>query len=577
MKAGWRELPGRFAREESGQTIIMFAIMMIMMLAMAGFVIDIGRAMVVNSQLTSGTIAAALAGANEMPNSDYATVAQNYSSIDEYNSSSKTYTTGNNTYASLPNVQTTAAAYCSSFVANTLDVNCVNMGSSSANALVVTQTVTMPTTFIRVLGIDSLTFTSTQTAAWKGSAGKPYNVAVIVDSTQSMTSVDTGSDGCNSTPAIACALSGVQAMLEDANLVPCTGTGACSSSGAKPLDEVSLYTFPGVSNATAASDDATCANQISSASSSTGGFGVNDSTTYYGFPGSSFSGSALMPSPPVYQIVGFSDDYKSGGSNVTSLNTGSTLVKAAGGAGNCTYNSASTGSGRGRTTVSWGGLQDVGGAGTYYAGIIYQAQNDLYNQYVSRQNSGTQTQNIMVILSDGDATSSSTQMGGCKTYYTTGSKAGQCETTQSNGNSGGTYPSYNDECQQAVTAAEDATNGTWPTANSGTAKTTVYTVAYGAETSGCSELPPCTTMQEMASSYIQNKNNSSAYPDAQEDFYSDYLDTATGSADTSCTSSNGITSIPAIFHAIAASLSTSKIMSNPAGCTASSASTTICN
>ncbi|MGA7886646.1 MAG: pilus assembly protein TadG-related protein [Acidobacteriaceae bacterium] len=568
-------LAARLMCEENGQTIIVFAIMLVVFLGMAGFVVDIGRAMVANSQLKSGTIAAALAGANEMPNSDYVTVAQNYSSIDQYNSTTKTYTTGNNTLSVLPGVQTQAAGYCSSFVAGTLDVHCVSMGSSSVNALVVTQTVTVPMTFIKILGIDSITFSSTQTAAWKGAARNPYNVAVIVDTTQSMNSIDTGSEApCSGLSRIACSLIGVQNLLE--NLTPCSGGASCGT-GTKPLDEVALYTFPGLNTSTAVTDDITCNAQMASASSSNyGGVGTtSDSTTYFGFPGSSFSGSALTPDPPIYQLVGFSYDYKS--SDTTSALASSNLSKAVGstGAGTCSYNNDNN-------NQTWKGIQAVGGAGTYYAGMIYQAQSDLYTNYSSRLTAGTQTSNVMVVLSDGAANATSTQMGGgsssqtCTKTYTSGSKKGQCETytttwsTTSNSNSTGTYPSYKNECQQAVTAAQAATNGTWPSSESTTSpvKTTVYAVAYGAESSGCTtdtSLTPCTTMKQMASSYTTNSSSPTL------DFYSDYV--ASG-GDTTCTSSaNSTTSIPAIFQEIAANLSASKLMVNPSGCTASSTST----
>jgi Flp pilus assembly protein TadG len=589
-----RHLAARLVREESGQTIIMFAIMMIMFLAMTGFVVDIGRAMVANSQLKSGTIAAALAGANEMPNSDYVTVAQNYSSIDQYNSTTKTTTTGNNTQGNLPGVQTQATGYCSTFVKNTLNVSCVDMGSGSVNALVVTQTVTLPMTFIRVLGINSITFSSTRTAAWKGAARNPYNVAVIVDATGSMNAVDTGSDGCNNTTAFACALTGVQNLLE--KLTPCSGGGTCGSQTI-PLDEVALYAFPGLSNSQAVSDDVNCNAQIKPANvyhTSDGGFGESDSTVYYGFPGSSFSGNALTPNPPMYQLAGFSNAYKTSDTS-SSLNGASTLVKAVGGGGtaNCKYQSSGYyyqvygGSG------SWGGIQAVGGADTYYAGVIYQAQSDLYSQYSTRLTGGTQTSNVMIVLSDGNANlnGSGTDIGGLQTnpVYTrecTGgyNRWGQCQgwsevqtgtstklTANSNGT--GTYPSYNDACQQAVTAAQAATEGTWPTSESSSSpvKTTVYSVAFGAETSGCNEMPPCTTMKEMASSYLTEPNQQDA------DFYSDYLNTATGNNDTTCTSANNVTNIPDIFQDIAATLSASKLMVNPPGCTAANASSSNCN
>ena len=48
-------------------------------------------------------------------------------------------------------------------------------------------------------------------------------------------------------------------------------------------------------------------------------------------------------------------------------------------------------------------MQTPGGAGTYYAGVIYEAQSSLIAQSTANPN----TKNVMVILSDGDASSGS--------------------------------------------------------------------------------------------------------------------------------------------------------------------------
>lgn len=580
-------LAGALIRDESGQTIILFAMMLLVLLAVGGFVVDLGRAMIAGNALDSGTMAAALAGANEMPNSDYVTVAQNYSSIDEYNSQTETTTTGKNTTPILPGVQTTAVGYCSNFVANTLDVHCVHMGSSSVNALVVTQTVTVPMYFMRVLGIDSITFSSTQTAAWKGAARNPYNVAVIVDTTGSMNSVDSGSEApCNGLTRIACSLLGVQELLE--NLTPCSGGGKCSTS-TTAQDEVALYTFPGLSTSTAVSDEVNCTAQIQPASQSAdGGFGETDSTVYWNFPGSSFTGSALLPNPPIYQLVGFSNDYKSS-DTTNSLNGSSQLVTAVGGASTPTCQYLTTGTYYkeygGSNAGTWAGLQAAGGADTYYAGVMYQAQNDLYNQYEARLNptsgTGIQTSNVIVILSDGDVNATSTYMGGevmsngqpqCGHYSGYGKNQTCTSYVTPDGDSSSTYPGYNGLCQQAITAAQAATKGTYPSSQSSTnpVKTTVYSIAYGSGSSGCTtdqNLTPCTTMKEMASSYITNSS------EPTQDFYSDYV--ATGGTSSCTSSANPTTSIPDIFQEIAATLSASKIMENPPGCTASN--TASCN
>jgi hypothetical protein len=99
--------------------------------------------------------------------------------------------------------------------------------------------------------------------------------------------------------------------------------------------------------------------------------------------------------------------------------------------------------------------------GTYYADAITAAQAALAS-------SGRATaQKVIILLSDGDASASSSNM-----------PAGK----------------YNNQCHEAITAAQAATAaGTW-----------VYTIAYGAATSGsCSTDSPtisaCSTLQQMAS------------------------------------------------------------------------------
>jgi hypothetical protein len=161
----------------------------------------------------------------------------------------------------------------------------------------------------------------------------------------------------------------------------------------------------------------------------------------------------------VYQIIPLSSDFRTSDA-ATALNSSSDLAIAAGG------------------TSCGSGLAIVGGKGTFYAGIIDQAQAQLVAS--ARPN----TQNVTIILSDGDATATSAQMG-------TGSTS---------------YPATQ-ECHQAITEAQNAAS----------AGTIVYTAAYGAEAPGCATdtkptITPCQTMEKMASS--------------SSNFFSDY--TATG-------------------------------------------------
>jgi hypothetical protein len=248
-----------------------------------------------------------------------------------------------------------------------------------------------------------------------------------------------------------------------------------------------MYAFPSLASATDAADDYTCPTTSP--------------------PIAPYSYSAALSN---YQITSFANNYRTSDS-ASSLSSSSDVVVAAGGKSGCS------------------GLQAPGGEGTYYAGVIYAAQAQLVATNPSPSTSGIE--NVMIVLSDGDAGTTSNHISGptCSSKTTT-----NCWTTT------GSYPSLVDQCQQAVTAAATAT----------AAGTKVYTVAYGAEASGCTTdnpaITPCQTMQRMAS--------------APQYFYSDY--TATG-GDSSCISSaQSTTNLNQIFQGIAGSLTVARLIPN---------------
>ena len=202
---------------------------------------------------------------------------------------------------------------------------------------------------------------------------------------------------------------------------------------------------------------------------------------------------------------GFVSDYRSSDS-ATSLSTSSDIVQAVGGKSGCPA------------------INGPGGEGTYYAGVIYAAQAALTAEATA--NSGSQ--NVMILVSDGAATAKSTQM----------AASGQSSRVATNG---GTYPSYNNECAQAITAAQYATaHGT-----------TVYTVAYGSPSSGCTtdsvDTSPCSTMQQMASSSAT--------------FYSDDNQSGTTS---NCPAGKPVSTLNDIFTQIATNLTVSRLIPNSA-------------
>ncbi len=195
---------------------------------------------------------------------------------------------------------------------------------------------------------------------------------------------------------------------------------------------------------------------------------------------------------PVYQIIALSSDYRAS-DTASSLNTKSDVVIASD--GGCSS-----------------GLAAPGGEGTFYAGVIDAAQAQLVAD--ARPN----TKNVMIVLSDGDATATSSQMAGSATSY---------PATQ--------------ECHQAITEAQKAT----------AAGTTIYSVAYGAEASGCPTdtsptITPCQTMKQIASS--------------PQNFFSDY--TATGGTNSCVSASRPTSNLNAIFQEIGEDLTAARLIPN---------------
>jgi Flp pilus assembly protein TadG len=460
-------------KNQRGQVLIFVTLWFPVLFGMTALVVDFGRMYFFNNELRNSTQAAALAGAYAMSQAG-ATVASTTSAVTAYSG-----TSGNdNADVNLPSVSILSGYpqfKCLATLTTLYGLSCY--GPSNSNAIAVAQQVRVPLLFFPMFGGYSATLTATATAAMKGSSAAPWNIAVIIDSTHSMNDLDSDSN-CDNT-RLSCALAGARILLS--GLSPCltsesTCGAATSGNVANAVDRTSLFTFPTVL-ATTAVDDYNCGS-------------TNPTIEPY---------TTTMPATYTYQIVGFSSDYRTS-DTATSLNSSSNLVAAVGGKSGCA------------------GMQAPGGAGTYYAQVIYSAQNKLVAEQALYPNS----KNAMVILSDGDANATTAQMVGASA-------------------TSGTFMSSIQECHQAVTAAQVAT----------AAGTRVYSVAYGAEASGCPTdtsptITPCQTMEQMAS--------------APQYFFSDY--TATGS-DSSCVSaSQPVTGLNAIFSAIVTDLTEVKLVPN---------------
>jgi hypothetical protein len=465
--------------DQRGQVLAWTAFMVFLFIGMSALVIDVGNTFLCYRALQSSCDAAALAGAQTLPSTTASAVATTYSSV----SGSK------NTYSLLQNVAM-ASGYPLVRCSTTLQTQGVACSApANGNMIQVVQTATVPTYFARVFGVKSIAIKASSTASMRGSYSVPYNIALIVDTTKSMQ--DTDSDSQCSSSRIACALAGVQTFLQ--NLAPCAASettcgSATGGNVANSVDRISLFTFPNMTQSTV-SNDSNCS-------------GTNPTPAVYTFPTAGASSYSPASTIATYQVVNFSSDYKTSDST-SALAGSSAVVDAAGGKSGCTA------------------MQAEGGEGTYYAGAIYAAQAAL----VAEQTANPGSQNALILISDGDATSTSSQLGSSAT-------------------NNGTYPSYVDECSQAIVAAQAAT----------AAGTKVYTVAYGAEASGCATdtsgtykgYTPCQVMQAMAS--------------APQYFFSDYTQSGSG-IDSSCISASQPTSnLNQIFTDIASDFTVARLV-----------------
>jgi len=566
--------------DQRGQSAVWIGLSLTAMLGLTGMSLDLGHVYVLHSKLQVSVNAAALSGA---------------SAAGLYNTGANSASSVATTYAGLNPVPGAGTAVVTTPCINALNnttSGCTNDSSgnaspsTSANAVRVTQTATVPMFFMKIFGVSSMTVKAIATAA--DSSTQPWNVAIILDATGSMNSTDTYCSTSNTT-AEQCALNGIQTMLKGIN--PCYGgTAGCTSTSQNARFRVSFFTFPNVTTATVA-DDYNCKGTVPTSeqytlpviptSTTTGGYTPfaysnttqvwNNKTHTYDPTTTTWTATYQVTQPNAgnADANGFLSDYFSSGS----LNSSSILVKLIGngttaGCMQVPSNSFITGNG------------SSAGGETYFAGAIYAAQTALQaEQYaVANMPNGIQTKNAIIFVSDGQAgawqgafppaTSTagtggiSVTSGGSSSTNLTGAAA-----------SFGIYPDYNDECQQAIAAAQAVRK----------LGTRFYAVAYGSESDGCGssdsssmgaggtdstlvvtgtlnvpitsanvkKLNPCTTMEDMASP-VGSSVAGLWY------FYTDGSSVANGCSDSSHTSSN----LNSIFGAIAATFKNARLISN---------------
>ena len=526
----------RLINNQVGAVAVWMALLIPLTLGVAGLVVDIGYAYVCQRELQASTDAAALAAAAQLPTPAYAiTAGTNFSAapgkLNAYPNLSKPLAITNTTAVVTPGCVTiTGLPQCG--------------GDIAANAVQVNQSTTIPTFFIKAMtvfgikGAQSINLSAQSTAVMRGAQRGPYNVAIVMDTTASMASNDSGN--CNGTK-IQCAEQGAQILL--AEFSPCLpGLSSCGTSTNgnvnNAVDEVSLFTFPAQAPGTQLGND-----EIYNTNTSTNCSGRKanpgcpdvvdypDSIANTTLPLSKANMTTLLSQ---YQVVPLSSNYRTNDASyasgsyplnpLTVANSGGTssspsIVNAVGG------NSYFGGT---RET----GMLAEGGVNTFFAGAIFAAQ-----QYLAA-NTRTNASNVIVLLSDGDAN------GG--------------NMASSNLNSNGTYPSAIDQCQQAIDVANAAK----------AAGTNIYVVGYGVDSGGCSTdgtvgkngkfqqngLTACKTLQSIASDSSQ--------------FFVDTSSKVRCAGASNVTMDGKSNTLSAIFSAIAGDLTRPHLISNSIAFTA---------
>ena len=332
-------------RRDDGQSLIVVAVILVVLLGMAGLVIDVGELYVTQRHLQTAADAAALAAAQDLPGSTGPTMACTYSAspagtttcgVDDGSGNLTNLTmavNGNNYQGSFGNVQTSSLVEClsadSAGATCQTGPACANAGgyapagspqNPGCNAIKVTEQTTVTPFFMQIFGIGGQKVTASATSGIAGGTPHPLNVEVIDDTTGSMQcpqtrncpSGFTGATICNGLPTDVpsgvldsltqedCAKAGIRQFLTQ--LLPCYQSA--SSCGSIPttdqtnaplgaLDDVGLITFPGLTGSLSTAADRKTPIAVTNCTKDVPGNAP-------GYPTTSSS----------YQIVPFSSDFR---------------------------------------------------------------------------------------------------------------------------------------------------------------------------------------------------------------------------------------------------------------------------
>jgi Flp pilus assembly protein TadG len=160
-------------RDERGQVIVFVVIAFVVLVGMIGIVIDIGYAYKTQRDLQAAADAAALAGAQQLPDSTAATATAT-----QYGASSS----GGNKITKVP-------------VTETITTSCISSipGCNPVNSVAVNETANVPTFFAKVFGLNSFSVHVKATAC-SPCGSKPVDVMLVVDRTGSMCQNSSGAN-----------------------------------------------------------------------------------------------------------------------------------------------------------------------------------------------------------------------------------------------------------------------------------------------------------------------------------------------------------------------------------------------
>jgi len=151
-------------QSEDGQVIVLIVLFMLVMLGFCALCLDVGHAYLAQRRLQSAADAAALAGAQELPDVTSATTYAN-----TYGSN------GNNAPSGLDSSSITVTTRCIASVP----------GCAPSNAVVVKETGVINTTFAKLLGVPTITVHASATAC-SPCGERPLDVMLVLDRTGSM-------------------------------------------------------------------------------------------------------------------------------------------------------------------------------------------------------------------------------------------------------------------------------------------------------------------------------------------------------------------------------------------------------